>query len=206
MERGMRGRNLLPSTFYLLLFTFYLIQYNKYVMHPASLFSIIKDYVPFVLKISVFLQPCLNYSPKTKIMKKLFTFLMAMIVVAACFAQNGNKYEVVGVPADQNMDRSNWYGWYAQSGYVHTQVAESEYFLFIPAGTFTTQVQLEKVRFYTIPSENITNYTGSPFTLDNDFVIRIYTGAAIEGLDFNPGTLAYSQSYNPSVAGADAGA
>lgn len=116
---------------------------------------------------------------------------MAMVVVAMCFAQNGNKYEVIGVPAsNQEMSRSNWYGWYAQSGYVHTQVAESEYFLFLPAGTFTTQVTLEKVRFYTIPSENINNYTGDPFTLDNDFVIRIYTGSSVNGVDFNPGTLA----------------
>lgn len=138
-------------------------------------------------------------------MKKLFTFLMAMIVVAACFAQNGNKYEVVGLPVDQNMDRSNWYGWYAQSGYVHTQVAESEYFLFIPAGTFTTQVQLEKVRFYTIPSANINNYTGDEFTLDNDFIIKIYTGSSVNGLDFNPGTVAQQQSYNPATAGAEAG-
>lgn len=137
-------------------------------------------------------------------MKKLFTFLMAMVVVAMCFAQNG-KYEVVGVPADQGVDRSDWIGWYAQSGYVHTQVAESEYFLYLPAGTFTSQVTLEKVRFYTIPSENINNYTGDEFTLDNDFVIRIYTGASVNGVDFNPGTIAYSQSYNPATAGAEAG-
>ena len=132
---------------------------------------------------------------------------MAMIVVAACFAQNGNKYEVVGLPTDQNMDRSNWYGWYAQSGYVHTQAAESEYFLYLPAGTFTTQVSLEKVRFYTIPSENINNYpsTSPAFTLDNDFIIKIYTGASVDGLDFNPGTVAFSQSYNPAAAGAEAG-
>ena len=97
---------------------------------------------------------------------------MAMIVVAACFAQNGNKYEVVGVPADQNMDRSNWYGWYAQSGYVHTQVAESEYFLFLPAGTFSTQVSLEKVRFYTIPSETSTTtpVRNSPLTTTSSSV------------------------------------
>jgi len=138
-------------------------------------------------------------------MKKLFTFLMAMVVVAVCFAQNG-KYEVVGVPADQGIDRSDWIGWYAQSGYVHTQVAESEYFLFIPAGTFTSQVTLEKVRFYTIPSENINNYTGQEFTLDNDFIIKIYTGAAVNGVDFNPGTVQYTQTYNPATVGAEAGA
>lgn len=92
---------------------------------------------------------------------------MAMVVVAMCFAQNGNKYEVIGVPAsNQEMSRSNWYGWYAQSGYVHTQVAESEYFLFLPAGTFTTQVTLEKVRFYTIPARTSTTTleTNSPLT------------------------------------------
>lgn len=129
-----------------------------------------------------------------------------MVVVAACFAQNGNKYEVTGVPASNlEMSRSNWYGWYAQSGFVHTQVAESEYFLFIPAGTFTTQVSLEKVRFYTIPSANIDNYTGDEFTLDNDFIIKIYTGSSVNGVDFNPGTVAYTQSYNPATAGAEAG-
>ena len=139
-------------------------------------------------------------------MKKLFTFLMAMVVVAACFAQTGNKYEVTGVPAsNQEMSRSNWYGYYTESGYVHTLVAESEYYLFLPAGTFNSQVSLEKVRFYTIPSANITNYTGTEFTLDNDFVIKIYTGAAVNGVDFNPGTVAYSQSYNPATAGAEAG-
>lgn len=141
------------------------------------------------------------------IMKKLFTFLMAMIVVAACFAQSG-KYEVVGLPTgNQEMSRSNWYGWYAQSGYVHTLAAESEYFLYLPAGTFSTQVSLEKVRFYTIPSENINNYpsTSPAFTLDNDFIIKIYTGASVNGLDFNPGTLAQSQTYNPATAGAEAG-
>ena len=137
-------------------------------------------------------------------MKKLFTFLMAMIIVAMCFAQNG-KYEVIGLPIDHNMDRSNWYGWYAQSGYVHTQVAESEYFLFLPAGTFDTIVTLEKVRFYTIPSENINNYTGDPFTLDNDFIIKIYTGSSVNGVDFNPGTPVHTQSYNPATAGAEAG-
>ena len=131
---------------------------------------------------------------------------MAMIVVAACFAQTGNKYEVVGLPtSNQEMSRSNWYGWYAQSGYVHTQVAESEYYLFLPAGTFTGQVSLEKVRFYTIPSENINNYTGTEFTLDNDFIIKIYTGASVSGVDFNPGTVAYTQTYNPATAGAEAG-
>lgn len=140
-------------------------------------------------------------------MKKLFTFLMAMMVVAACFAQNGNKYEVVGIPAsDQNMDRSSWYGWFSESPYVHCEVAESEYFLFIPAGTFQTQVTLEQVRFYTSESSNISNYTGPAFTLDNNFEIRIYTGSAIDGLDFNPGTLASSQTYNPAAAGASAGA
>ena len=139
-------------------------------------------------------------------MKKLFTFFIAMVVVAMCFAQNGNKYEVIGIPIDQGIDRSDYIGWYAQSGYVHTQVAESEYFLFIPAGTFDTIVTLEKVRFYTIPSANITNYTGAEFTLDNDFDIRIYTGASVNGLDFNPGTMQYHQSYNPTTAGAEAGA
>lgn len=138
-------------------------------------------------------------------MKKFFTFLMAVLVVSMCFAQT-NKYEVVGVPADQGINRSDWIGWYAQSGYVHVQVAESEYFLYIPAGTFTSPVTLDQVRFYTIPSENITNYTEEPFTLDNDFVIKIYTGASVDGLDFNPGTVQYTQAYNPASVGAEAGA
>jgi hypothetical protein len=137
-------------------------------------------------------------------MKRIFTFVMAMLCVSMMFAQS-NKYEVVGVPAGPEMDRSDWYGWYTQSGYVHVQPAESEYMLYIPAGTFETDVTLEKVRFYTIPSENITNYTGDPFTLDVNFQIRIYTGCSIDGTTFDPGTVAQTQIYNPSNAGAEAG-
>jgi hypothetical protein len=136
-------------------------------------------------------------------MKKLFTFLMAMMVISV-FAQS-NKYEVVGVPADQNVDRSGYHGYYVSDSYVHVEQPESEYFLFIPAGTFETEVTLEKVRFYTIPSENISNYTESPFDLDNDFEIRIYTGSSVDGLNFLPGTRVYTQVYNPQEAGSDAG-
>lgn len=136
-------------------------------------------------------------------MKKLFALLMAITMVTVVFGQN--KYTVTGVPAGPEQDRSNWIGWYFQSGYVHVQAAESEYQIFIPAGTFTETSTLEKVRFYYIPSENISSYTGDPFTLDNDFVIRIYTGSSISGTDFNPGTLAATQNYNPSEAGAEAG-
>ena len=137
-------------------------------------------------------------------MKKLFTFLMAMFVVSMTFAQT-NKYAVTGITPSSEQSRSNWYGWFSESGYVHVQAAESEYMLFMPSGTFNTDVTLEKVRFYTIPSENITNYTGDPFTLDADFVIRIYTGSSVNGTDFTPGTLAYSQTYNPATVGAEAG-
>ena len=63
-------------------------------------------------------------------MKRIFTFVMAMLCVSMMFAQS-NKYEVVGVPAGPEMDRSDWYGWYTQSGYVHVQPAESEYMLYI---------------------------------------------------------------------------
>lgn len=137
-------------------------------------------------------------------MKRFFTLLMAMVCVSMMIAQT-NKYEVVGVPAGPEMDRSDWYGWYTQSGYVHVQQAESEYMLYMPAGTFDTDVTLEQVRFYTIPSENINNYTGTAFTLDVNFTIRIYTGCSINGLDFIPGTIAQSQIYNPESVGADAG-
>lgn len=137
-------------------------------------------------------------------MKRFFTLLMAMVCVSMMIAQT-NKYEVVGVPAGPAMDRSDWYGWYTQSGYVHVQQAESEYMIYMPAGTFDTDVTLEQVRFYTIPSENINNYTGTAFTLDVNFTIRIYTGCSINGVDFNPGTIAQSQIYNPSAAGAEAG-
>lgn len=137
-------------------------------------------------------------------MKRFFTLLMAMVCVSMMIAQT-NKYEVVGVPAGPEMDRSDWYGWYTQSGYVHVQQAESEYMIYMPAGTFDTDVTLEQVRFYTIPSENINNYTGTAFTLDVNFQIRIYTGCSINGLDFNPGTIAQSQIYNPESVGAEAG-
>ncbi len=137
-------------------------------------------------------------------MKRFFTLLMAMVCVSMMIAQT-NKYEVVGVPAGPEMDRSDWYGWYTQSGYVHVQQAESEYMIYMPAGTFDTDVTLEQVRFYTIPSENINNYTGTAFTLDVNFTIRIYTGCSIEGVNFNPGTIAQSQIYNPESAGAESG-
>ena len=51
-------------------------------------------------------------------MKRFFTLLMAMVCVSMMIAQT-NKYEVVGVPAGPEMDRSDWYGWYTASGYVH---------------------------------------------------------------------------------------
>lgn len=137
-------------------------------------------------------------------MKKIFTLLMAMVCMSMMFAQT-NKYEVVGVPAGPEMDRSDWYGWYTQSGYVHVQQAESEYMIYMPAGTFDTDVTLEQVRFYTIPSENINNYTGTAFTLDINFQIRIYTGCSVNGTEFIPGTIAQSQIYNPESAGAEAG-
>ena len=128
---------------------------------------------------------------------------MALMVVSV-FAQS-NKYEVVGVPADQNVDRSGYIGYYVSDSYVHVENPESEYYLFLPAGTFDTACTLEKVRFYAIPSENISNYTEAPFTLDNNFEIRIYTGASVDGLNFLPGTRVYTQVYNPSEAGASAG-
>ena len=128
---------------------------------------------------------------------------MALMVVSV-FAQS-NKYQVVGVPADQNVDRSGYIGYYVSDSYVHVENPESEYFLFIPAGTFEMACVLEKVRFYAIPSENISNYTETPFTLDNDFEIRIYTGASVDGLNFLPGTRVYTQVYNPVEAGASAG-
>ena len=137
-------------------------------------------------------------------MKRIFTFVMAMLCVSMMFAQS-NKYSVVGVPAGPEMDRSDWYGWYTQSGYVHVQQAESEYMIYMPAGTFDTDVTLEQVRFYAIPSENINNYTGTAFTLDVNFQIRIYTGCSVNGTTFNPGTIAQTQIYNPTTVGADAG-
>ena len=137
-------------------------------------------------------------------MKRFFTLLMAMVCVSMMIAQT-NKYEVVGVPAGPEMDRSDWYGWYTQSGYVHVQQAESEYMLYMPAGTFETDVTLEQVRFYAIPSANITDYSGTEFTLDVNFQIRIYTGCSVNGTTFNPGTIAQTQIYNPESAGADAG-
>ena len=137
-------------------------------------------------------------------MKRFFTLLMAMVCVSMMIAQT-NKYEVVGVPAGPEMDRSDWYGWYTASGYVHVQQAESEYMIYMPAGTFSTDVTLEQVRFYAIPSANINNYTGTEFTLDVNFQVRIYTGCSISGTDFNPGTIAQTQIYNPESAGADAG-
>lgn len=133
-------------------------------------------------------------------MKKAFTFLIALVFVCAAFAQTG-KYEITGMPVNNDVPRSNWYGWYTHSSYVHVQAAESEYQLFIPAGTFNSTVTLEQVRFYAIPSENINNYTGDPFTLDVDFIVRIYSGSSVNGVDFNPGQLAYTQVYNPLDAG-----
>lgn len=137
-------------------------------------------------------------------MKKLFTLFLAMFVLCATFAQS-NKYAVTNTPVESEMSRSNWYGWYFQSNYVHVQAAESEYQLFIPAGTFSSDVTLEQVRFYCNTSENITSYTGDPFTLDVDFIIRIYNGSSLNGTDFNPGEIAYTQTYNPEAAGAEVG-
>ena len=140
-------------------------------------------------------------------MKKIFTFLMTVLVFAACFAQT-NKYEVIGLSDDMNMDRSSWKGWYTAGGYVHVQPAESEYFLYLPAGTFDTTVDLTMVRFYTIPSANISNYGDDEpeITLDNNFEVRIYTGAYVDGLDFHPGTVQDRYTYNPAAIDAGAGA
>ena len=132
-----------------------------------------------------------------------------MIVVSASFAQVGNRYAVTGLSnsSSYGIDRSGWKGYYTESGYVHVQKAESEYFLFLPAGTFDSVVTLNKVRFYTIPSSNISNYGDDEpvITLNNDFEVRIYSGAYVDGLDFHPGTLKKTITYNPAAIDASAG-
>lgn len=131
-------------------------------------------------------------------MKKLFTLLTAILFVSMCFAQTG-KYAVTGVPEGPQDERSTWYGYYTQSGYVHTQPAESEYVLYMPANTITTDFDITKVRFYSIPSENINNYTGDPFTLET-FQIRIYLDPTVNGHEITLGTPVATQTYDASEA------
>ena len=134
------------------------------------------------------------------IMKKFFTLLAAIMMVFASFAQS-NKYQVVGVDNNTAQDRNSWYGWYVAGGYVHVQPAESEYLIYIPADSLAGDT-LTRVRFYHIPSSNITNYTGATIDLETPYVVKVYTGATVDpvnGLD--RGTLVSQQTYVPSAAG-----
>ena len=63
-------------------------------------------------------------------MKRIFTFVMAMLCVSMMFAQS-NKYEVVGVPAGPEMDRSDWYGWYTRAVmYTYSQLKASTCYIY----------------------------------------------------------------------------
>ncbi|MCQ2262929.1 MAG: T9SS type A sorting domain-containing protein [Bacteroidales bacterium] len=134
-------------------------------------------------------------------MKKIFTFFLAMVMISMAFAQNG-KYTVHGVN-NVAQERSNWYGWFTTSGYVHVQAAESEYILYCPANTIANDYDIEQVRFYAIPSENINDYTGTAFQL-GVFTIRIYANPTVNGHEITLGTPVYTQTYDASEAEAGA--
>lgn len=135
-------------------------------------------------------------------MKKLFTLVVAMMLVSMSFAQGLliNTTTQVQLPASE---RSDWYGFNSTSGSVFVMEAESEYCLRIPEGEVPAGAQIEKVRFYHTTSDHVTGYNG---TFNNEtYVIRIYTGTTYDEATHNitPGTIVYSQNY--TVPDGDAG-
>ena len=145
-------------------------------------------------------------------MKKLFTLLLAMAMVTMSFAQLNES--IVTNVQNNNIDRSNWYGFFSNSANPFIFDSEAEYLLRVPAGAIPVGSSITKVRFVHLTSENFgSNYTGIPFGAE-EYIIKFYTGTTYVPTTYiggdlqehtydslNPGTLAYSMVYAPTETG-----
>ena len=108
------------------------------------------------------------------IMKKLFTFFAALAMVTMSFAQLNES--IVTNVQNNNMDRSDWFGFTANSSSAFIfDNAESEYLLRIPAGSIQTGINITKVIFEHFTNESFSGYTGDPFGAE-EYIIKFYTG------------------------------
>jgi hypothetical protein len=146
-------------------------------------------------------------------MKKLFTLLVAMVMVTMSFAQVSPK-PVYALDEPVSLDqKSDWFG-YTSSEYF-TQYEEGDvYFVTFPAaGTLPTNATIDKVCFGWQESGTV---SGQQVNFDPNFKIVIYVGGNTDWLDTNPlisantgwytedmsnmGTLVYEQNVDASVA------
>lgn len=153
----------------------------------------------------VFLPPINKRSIKQKfiIMKKIFTFFVALVMFAFAFAQEGNFYPTALDQAHTMAAKSNWYGHMSGNTWSHSSFTEGVIIAYrFAANELPVGGQIEKIHFYAFKDNNGQNF-------NTQFNVIVYTGGDGSFLDTNTytadlticGTVATQQTYNVTANG-----